>query len=790
LKHPVVTAINILGLTTGLTVTFLLMYSAMYELSYDKFHLKADRIHRIAMLFYQDGQLAGKDAMTYAPVGAALMDEYPDVSNFTRVSPEYDRVILINEENNKFAEESRVYYADSTFFEIFDFPLLYGNPSTALSKVGQIVLTKSSAEMYFGPVEEWRESPVGKLLSFNGTLTLSVSGIMDELPHNSHIQFNAIISFVTFSQTNGDPTDNWGWNDFYTYVVLGEETDHLEFESRLPDFLAKYKESYDANEKMIVQPLTDIHLKSNLGFEAQPNGDINTVKILVAIALAILLLAWVNYINLSTAMAENRSREVGIKKVVGAPKASLVFQFLTESFLLNFISYLLAVCITLLLLDPLGVWMGKPLSEAMSLGEFFTIAALLYLAGSLLSGIYPSIAKVILKSDSGVIQKDSLLRKGLVVFQFVMSMALISGTLIINSQIDFMGSYNLGFNKDHMLIIKAPSTVEGDQFRSRYEGFKNRLKQQTGIVDVTMSSAIPGKSLLDLDTHGGLRLVSQLDEDVATYTHFGVDDNFVETYQIDLIAGRNFDENRLADDSALLVSKTALPLLGIDNPDDVLGQKFQYWGRQLEIIGVVDYHHRGLKSNLDPIIITNRTGFILYFSIKVTDQSFDQINRIIEVTESTWEETYPDNPFSYFFLDDHFNEQYQSEIIFGKTWKLFSLLAIVIACLGLGGLTSYSISKREKEIGIRKTLGAEIKDIMIMFSYGYLKLVLIAIALSVPLTWLLMDSWLDGFAYRINPGFEVYVISGSLITLIAMTIVNLLSWRSARINPVHTLRNE
>ena len=798
LKHKSYSFINIFGLTLGVAAALFILQYVKHEQSYDRFHTKADHIYRIPISFYHQGELDNHDAMNYAPTGPALKNQLPEVEEFIRFTPDYSRAVMRRGE--QFFEEEKIYYADSTLLDVFDYKLLAGDAKTCLTKPHSILLTKSVAERYFGPQSSWTESPVGKTIKINDRPDFTVTGILADVPENTHIKFNALLSFTTFLAYGNNPTQNWGWNDFYTYVLLKEGANVQAFIDKLPDFLKTNSDNEDAGiyDQFMVQPLTDIHLKSNLTYEPEANGDYKTVYFLSLIALAILFIAWVNYINLATARAEERAKEVGIRKVIGAGKKSLVIQFLTEAFIINLGAILLAVAVVQLCQPLIPILIGKELPSLFSqINLIAWLLPLLLIAGTILSGLYPSFflsafspAKI-LKGGSIKQGRGVWLRKGLVTFQYAVSVMLIAGTFIVYQQLKYMQHKELGFSVDQKLIVNAPSAERKDStFVERYKSFKYELLQFPEIKKVAISEAVPGKSyFLDVNVHGGIHLVGADEETSADYNVFKIDEDFVLAYQLKIIAGRNFAEEMRTDKEAVLINQTAMRKFGIQSPEEAIGKKIQYWENQKTIVGVVkDYHHKSVRHQFDPLIMRSEMDEVKYFSINFS--AAQNKEQLIANIQKTWEHFYPNNPFNHFFLDDQYNQQYTADRQLVKLVGLFSILTILIACLGLFGLASYTVAVRTKEIGIRKVLGAPVSNIVFMLSKGYFQLLFLAIIIGVPLTFYIFQNWLENFAFAISLEYGLFILPCLMVLAIAFMAVGTQTVRAAVGNPVEALRQE
>lgn len=795
-KNKFQSFILVFGLALGLMVVFFIGQYIHSERSYDAFHSKADRIYRLPLHFYKNGELESAEAMNVAPTAPALKEEFPEVEQYVRFSPEYSRVVFKHQETQ--LETETVYYADSTLFEVFDFALLEGDPNTCLKRPFTAVLPQSTAERYFGAKETWKESPVGRTLQMNGEHDFEITGVLDDLPENSHMQFGALLSFSSFPETNADPSAEWGWADFWTYILLKEGTDVEQFAAKLEGFNER-KNPYDRenySHASSLQPLTSIHLNSKLDFEMGANGDEKTVSFLLLIAIAILVIALANYVNLATARAEERATEVGVRKVVGADKKSLISQFLSEAFIVNSLAIGVAAVLIVLGQSTMNALVGKSLSLPISVGQLFLLIPIILVIGTLFSGLYPAFFLSNF-SPSRVFQKENqrrgkeLIRKSLVVFQYSISVILIIGTLIVYFQLEYMRDKDLGFSLDQKMILKGISSIQDQEtYASKYQSFRNQLLAIPEIQAVGGSGAIPGKNYLDLDSHGGIRLSSENEEASSTFSSTWVDEGFLEVYDLELLAGRKFNNKMSTDKDAIILTESALPLLGLNSPEEAIGKEVSY-GRNRRIVGVVkDYHHKSLQYGFEPIIFRYFGGQFLYLSIQLNSQSLASIDAVINKVKNSWNQIYPNDPFDHFFLDDHFNDQYEAEQRLGKIAMIFAAFAIFIACLGLFGLASYIMTTRTKEIGIRKVLGASVSGIVALLSKDFLKLVLISFVVATPIAWVLMQKWLQGFAYHIEMRWWIFALAGLTITSIALLTVSAQSIKAALSDPIESLRNE
>ena len=795
LRNKTYALINILGLSLGLAVCMVIMQYVRFEKSYDRFHDAAENTYRILLQSPAPDGTAYQDAANVAPLADVLLDEYPEVRKAVRITPEYSKVVF--RYNDKIAEVNRIYYADSTMFSLFAYKLLAGNPVSALKEINSIVLTKTTAEKFFGPMKEWRESPIGKIFLMNNKFPLTITAVMEDFPANTHFRANALISFSTFVKGN-DPTKEWGWNDFYTYVELAAGTDYKSFESRIQDVIRKYTAKEDWDKAYVLQPLTDIHLHSNVGFELDVNGSAETVYFLSMIAMIILVVAWVNYVNLATARAGHRAKEIGVRKVNGASRRAVMIQFLLESFFMNLVALVLALAMASVLMPLASELLGKPLTSSFFSDRTFLLSiAAIYIIGSLSSGVYPAL---ILSSfqPAGIFKGTSKfagtgnsgLRKALVVFQFMISVGLITGTMIVGDQMSYIKNKKLGFSSDNTVILSASSTQENDSLnRMRYYTFRNAVLENSAFQNVSISSVLPGKSHNDLDTHGGLRMVGDPDDIDLMLTSYRVDENYIPLFDIELIAGKNFTDQYSRDDEKIILNRKAAELLGFSDPEKIVGRKVQYWSRQKEVVGVIEnYHHKSLKNTFDPMVLRHAIGGMLYVTVKLDDNA--SIENSIDKLKQQWETVYPNDPFVYFFLDDHVKAQYQADQQFSNVFQIFSGFSIFIACLGLFGLISYSVTVRIKEIGVRKVLGATVPNIMLLFTKSYFKLLIISFALGIPLASYFLGKWIDNFAYKTGIPWTSYVIPMLIVTMLSFLAVSTEIVKAAMTNPAKSLRSE
>ncbi|MEO1627112.1 MAG: ABC transporter permease [Bacteroidota bacterium] len=794
MKNKVISAINLAGLVIGMAAALFIWQYVNYERSYDKFNEHSDRIFRVRTDRVKNGVPFMQFAAGTACAAHVLKDNFAEVEDYVKLYGTGEGVFSAGNEVS--FRENRCYFATPSIFDVFSFELLKGNKATCLSEPFNICLSESMAQKYFGD-----QDPLGKNLIFNGNQELKVTGVFADCPGNSHLKFDMLASYITFSDVmqqgaDGHKTSPY-WDGFYSYVLLQPGTDWKALEARIPQVL---ETTYDTQVReaveLYLQPLEGIHLTSNYLMEAEANGDGEAVSFLFIIGIIILLIAWFNYINLSTARSELRAREVGVRKVVGSTRNRLIGQFLTEAALINSIAILLAFLLVQLLTPFFESLIGKPLPYSLfSDTSLLGVTVVILLMGTLLAGLYPAFLLSsfkpisVLKTNFNHSRKGggNWLRKGLVICQFVASVGLIATTFIIYNQLQYMQNAKLGVNIDQMLIVKGPEVVD-TTFDLRSNVFGNELSQLDFVKGVAASSAVPGREYGW--TAGGIQLVGAQEEDGESFHAMAATPAYTNLYEMDLVTGRSFSEDMRSDETACLLNEKGIQLLGLEKPEEAIGRRINFWGTELNIIGVLkDFHHESIKSIIEPMIMRpvspNRAP--RYYSVKVKTE---KLSNTIAAIEAKWNDVFPGNPFDYFFLDDFFNKQYESDQRFGRIFILFSVLAVMVSCLGLFALVAFMTERRRKEIGIRKVLGASVPNIIGMISRDFIVLFCLSLLLATPIAWYFMNGWLNNFARRIDIQWWIFILSGLLVIGIAFTTVGLQSWKAARANPADSLRNE
>jgi len=792
--------LNIAGLTIGMTCCLLIFHYVSFERSYDDFHPAANDIVRLRLDSYQ-GKLAWKSATIYPAIPPTMKKDFPEVVDFCRLIDA--EVMLTNDATNTKFNEIKGYFADPSVLKMFGIKLLKGNPATALDAPDKLLVSETMAKKYFG-----NDEPMGKKLTVRDprlTQTYQVTGVFKDYPANSHLDIKYLVSYSTLGRNLrqfGDSSDatntNWGWYDFYGYLQLRPGTDLKKFEAKFPGFVKRNLDTmsfYKTNgykHELSIMPVTAIHLESNYNQEAEVNGSGQAVGFLFLVAIFIIGIAWINYINLATARSVERAREVGVRKVMGAMKADLIRQFLIESFVLNLVSLLISVAVFFALINLFDVFVGRDHATGISLTpSYWRIFIGLFLLGTVLSGIYPAFVLSgfqPVKVLKGVFKNTTsglLLRKGLIITQFVTSVVLIAGTIIVYQQLKYMRDQKLGLNINQTLVLEGAGTVVDSVYQNVYQPFKGELLQQPGIKTVTSSSNVAGKEIYWTNS---LRRIGAQNEVPVTLYHLGVDYDYIPSYEVQLLAGRNFSKEFKTDEKAVLLNETAAQLLGFKTPQEAINGRLRRNRDTLTIIGITaNFHHEGLQKAIQPQILMLTPNIRSYYSLKVETSD---VQKTVASVEKVWNKHFPADPLNYFFLDDLFNSQYKSEMLFGKVFGIFSFLAILIACFGLLGLSAYNVLQRTKEIGIRKVMGASVNSILVLLSKDFMKLVLIALVLAIPVGWYIMNNWLQDFAYRINVSWWVFALAGALALLIALVTIGLQVLKAAVDNPVKSLRSE
>lgn len=790
LKRKTYAIINILGLTAGLASFIIIFLYITDELSFDRHHERADDIYRLVNVYDFDG-VGENSASSPFPVAFALKNDFQGmVDNVVRVFNFQSPRSFIEHGENKFNERN-FFFADSTFFDIFNHEFVQGNSATALDENGTVVITESMARKYFGD-----ENPMNQTIQYEGNLNLKVTGVIKDVPDQSHFKFDFIGSMSTLrSAFGGKLPQTWVWNPCWTYLLLNENTDSETLESKFPDFIQKY--FYDAekdNISLYLQPLTDIHLKSNLDYELSANNDISTIYILSAIAIFLLIIAVINYMNLATATSSSRTKEIGIKKVTGASHTQLVLQFIGESVVLTFAALILALILSEMVMPWFNDFTGKSIS-LLKLTEpvyLFLLISLGIFVG-ILAGTYPAFylsrfkPVSILKGGQNLNTRSGLPRKILVVLQFTISIGLIIGTIIIRDQLNYMRSADLGFNKNNVLVIPINRTP----IVSKFETFKAELLQNADIVSITAMDDIFGASH---NTHE-FRPDGFPEDQWQFYPALVVQYDFLKTFQIPLIAGRDYNEANSTDPvNGIIINEAMVKHMGWNTPEDAIGKKFKSLQGEERVIGVFrNFHQTSLHETTGPFVLNMKETpgaikwFLKYMAVRVAP---GREKEAIAFIENQWLKIAPERPFEYLFLDRELEQLYKDEKNLSSLSVIFTIIIIFIASLGLAGLASYMAEQRTKEIGIRKVLGASSVSIIQNLSKEFILLILIASLLSWFIAYFIMHYWLSYFPYQTSLNWFVFIVASLLALLLTLLISGIRGWMAAQSDPVETLKYE
>jgi putative ABC transport system permease protein len=809
LKNKIFSLVNIFGLAIGMAACFFIFAYVHFESSYDRWHNNAADIYRVNISFggsFAHGEFPAM-ATNHPAVGPAMVRDLPGVKAYARVVPPN---IFFSGTTMSYTDpggrtvsfdQDRMFLADPSFLTMFSYPFVEGDPATALNDRQAVVISESTAKKYFGKADA-----IGKTLTFNGRLPLKVTGVFKDVPENTHLKFDVLLSL----SSGGDQV--WGWPEFYTYVQLAPGTDPHAIEAKFPAFiehyLGKIQRDLDFTTYFHLQRLTDIHLYSEKIKGPEAGGSQEEMNFLTLIGVLILVIAWINYINLSTAKSAERAKEVGLRKVVGGRRVQIIGQFLLESVLLNLLALAVGAVIIWVCFPLFGPFIGKDIARGTPdagiwHAPLFWIAVVsLYLVSALVVGAYPAFILsgfrpvAVLKGRFVHSAKGIALRKALVIVQFVLSLLLIAGSITVYSQLHYMEHASMGYNTDQVLVVKAP-TITDSTFGKRIGVFKSRLLLDPAVSDVAPSSDIPGKTVTgrnfvrkstDDQTHNLATYISEINED------------FFKTYGVELMAGR--DLQYVADTVnpfdvkgtiGVVVNERVVQGLGYKNNAEALNKDIVFGygagGIPAKIVGIVrNYHQRSLKEGYDPMLYCYPSyDHWVYFSIRVSP---DHLPQTLATITQAYKELFPGNPLNYFFLNEYFGRQYQSDQRFGKVFGLFTALAIFVACIGLLGLSSFMIRLRKKETGIRKVLGASVPSLVILFSRDFVRLVAWATVIALPIVYIGAIRWLRNYAFHIS--LEWYILVGPplLLLVIALLMIGVQSVRTALGNPIESLKTE
>ncbi|HYK47220.1 MAG TPA: ABC transporter permease [Parafilimonas sp.] len=792
-KNKAFSAINIIGLATGLAVCLLIVLYVINELAYDKYNVNADRIYRIdADIYFNNTQFTS--ATTPEPLGPTLMREFPHVEQMVRFNSQGDISI---KKGAQTIQDQHAVFTDSTFFKVFSIHMIEGDPNTALNEPNSIVIDETAAKRYFNSTDV-----LGKTLYVDNSTNCKITGVIKDIPQQSHFHFSFLRPLMDTYRGNAN---EWLSNNDQSYILVKPGVTQATIQADVDKVVKKYVYAelqslfHATPEEMERQgnyfrfhlmPLTDIHLYSDKSYEFEANGNITYVYIFSLIAIFILLIACVNFMNLSTARSSNRAKEVGVRKVAGSLRSHLITQFLTESVLISFFSLLLAITLAALLLPLFNQLAGKEMHVSTLFSSWLLIALVsLVLLVGVIAGSYPAFYLSsfqpidVLKGHIAKGFRNSWLRSSLVVFQFCISIILIIGTIVIYTQLNYLRSREIGYDREQVLILHNTWPLD-----KQIKSFRQELLKMPGVENATITSNLPTAN--NFNQNGWFRDATLDANKAVVFTDFRVDENYIPTLGMQMAKGRNFSLDFPSDSAAVILNEAAVQLLGLKDPLNQLLYRPVDDGAKpgaFHIVGVVkDFNYSTMHDKVGPLIIEfgENNGSI---ALRINSKNIPTLMRNVQ---AKWNSFVPGQPFNYTFMDADFNNVYKADQRTGKLFISFAVFAIFIACLGLFGLVTYAAEQRTKEIGIRKVLGANVGGIVTMLSKDFAKLVLIASLIAFPVGWLAMNKWLEGFAYRINISWWVFIVAGVGAIAIALITVSVQAIRAAVANPVRSLRTE
>lgn len=793
MKRKAFSFINIFGLAVGMASALLILTYVAFEFSFDKMHGKSDRIYRVQSTFHEGEVLTDDWATSSFGYGSAMQENLAGIEDYTRVG-----CIIQPEQLVKYGElcfrENEIAYADPGFFRLFDFELLKGDRATCLSTPGQVVVTERIARKYFRD-----EEPLGKILIFNsniGKVSYEVTGVMKEMPSNSHINYNFLLSYKSLPEW---VQEYWYKHEAYTYILLDSPERKEEIERAFPQLAEKYKTEEALKNKtwgIRLEPLEEIHLNPQLGYEAEVKGNRSAIIALIFGAIAILVIAWINYINLTVAHSMERAKEVGVRRVVGAFPKQLVGQFLFEALVMNLIAFIIAIGLIELLLPAFNQLVGRMVTFSVWFTEYWgLLVLLLFVAGIYISGYYPARALlhkkpvVLLKGKFQNNRAGESTRKVLVIVQYTASMILLCGTLVVFAQLSYMRRQSLGVKTDQILVIKSPAPTE--DMKTRLEAMRKALKRLPLASEVTCSGSVPGEEvamfLSNRRAHDALK-------QNRLYEMLGCDPDYIEAYGLEVVAGRGFSEEYGDDVNKLVINETAVRMLGYVNNEDAIGEEIsvETVGEPMQVIGVVkDYHQQALNKNYTPIMLfhKDKIDWIPQRYISVVMKTGDP-SALVSQVAGIWNNYFSDSSFDYFFLDQFYDSQYRQDEAFGVLMGGFTGLAIFVSCLGLWVLVMFACAVRTKEMGIRKVLGASRWNLFYQLGKEFFIPVMIAIFIALPIAWFSMNAWLSHYAFRTDLKMWFFLLPVVLMLLISFLTVAGQTMKVIYSKPARSLKYE
>ncbi|MBO9151778.1 ABC transporter permease [Chitinophaga sp. GCM10012297] len=783
-KDKLYAFLNIIGLAVATAAFLLIVNFVRFEQSYENFHHNAPDIFRVTTQLYKGSELVFHDCETYPPMGPLLKKDMPEVKDFVRVQDMAERREV--RAGDKYFQLNKIYAADPSMFTIFDYEFIEGDPQTALRRPMEAVLTETTAKQLFGP------GPALGKTYLNQQYLYTVTGVIKDVPPNTHLKFDLLMSFSSLEKMGWRITDNWNGNNNYLYLLMAPGTDVAAFNQKLRKVSAERLE----NEVAVAEPAKDIHLYSHKGYEPEINGDAKTVQFLTITALLVLLVGAVNYVNMTTARSAERIKEIAMRKVLGSSRGLLIGQLLAETLLVNLFAMGLSLLIVWLSLPAYFALIGRPVQNDFFItSSFWLICMGLFLLNCLLSGLYPAMVLSAVKPVSitkryHTSRGGNLFRKVLVTGQFAAALLVLSASFVVYRQLAFLRGQDMGLDAKNLLVVDGPLSNGSDSARVQTGiVLKNELKNLPGVKTVTLCEGLPGVDMDVLNTTVGVTRLGSEEGKGYSFTYFGIDEDFVPAMKMRLAAGENFRDGS-ARRREVLINEEAARLLGFKSPAEAIGRKIN--GRsfgvpEAAIAGVIkNYNQQSLKNAVPPIIhhYIDEPNF---FGVKLAT---GDVSATLAQVKKVWEKQYPGYAFNYHFMNDMFDEQYKADQQFEKIARVFSIFILLITCMGVLGLTAYNIARRTREIGIRKVLGASVTGIVTLLSKDFIRLVFISAIIASPLAWLAMHRWLQDFAYRIELKWWMFALPGLAALSVALFTIGFQSVKAALTNPVKSLRSE
>lgn len=782
-REKLYSTINILGLASGFVIAILILIYVQFESSYESYNPEADKIVRITMDYLDGETLIDQDCETYHVLGPMIKEEFPEVVDFARA---YGFEFGFEIEGKVF-KESKVYAVAPSFLSMFGYPLLHGNQETALTESGHMVLTESAARKYFGKTDV-----IGETIKLEEKSNAIVVGIIEDSPHNTHLKFNVLFSYISMKKMLDRRKDPWNNNDTYTYLELNKPSSYPRFQDNLAKLSDRLrKEDHIPDERIVSEKISDIHLYSNKSYEPEQNGSAKLVFFLMGVAFLVILIAILNYINLSTAKAMDRAKEAGIRKVIGSSMGQLRVRFFMEAIILNLIAAVLSLIVILAVFDRFRDLTGLPGSLTfMQNTSMWILLGAMVLVSTILSGVFPAFAfgslkpLDVLKGKFAHSNRGILLRKVLVTTQFAIAIFLLIQTFTANRQLDYMLNKDLGMTAEKVAVISAPPP-EGRE--KSLQSFRSSVQKYPSFKEASFSTTVPGMSTSNMSSTTNIQLDQETRELKNNFFIYQVDSNFFDALGMDIIQGQGFGEASNFK-SPIIVNEEALRIWGIANPEEVIHKKSTFWGRENTIIGVVkNFHQLGVKSAHLPMFFVNDNTDADFISVRFAEgNTLDQVAEL----ERIYKEHFPNSPFDFFFLDQNFDAQYRSDRQFREVFTILSGFAILITFLGLFGLASFMVAKRTKEIGIRKVLGASISQIIQLLSREFIILVGFSTVIALPLTYYLIENWLNQYAFRIDMSIWLFLIPTVFVFILTFVTILSKAYQASFIDPVQSLRDE